>query len=489
MGAMQQSDPAYERGLPSNVFAERMVLGAVLMNDSAFVSVAAALVPEDFSLEKHRRIFQRMLDIHGRDERIDRVTLANELMRHGELESVDALSYLVSLDEGLPELYNLESYVGIVRDKSLLRQVIFTSQELMHRCYLGEEGPAEIIQSAQNTLLGLSQAQAKDELVSAAQVFERAEGGLDGFLDPARRVHGASTGFLRLDEMTGGLRGGELFILAARPAMGKTAMALNIALHIATNRSRPRAVAVFSLEMSKESLMTRLICSRARVNQQRFRVGHLDREERSRLTMAAADLFEAPLYIDDSSSTTLMDVNAKLRKLQSQLQASGQELGLVVVDYLQLMPTPNLGRNANRTLEVGALSRGMKLMAKELNVPFLVLSQLSRAPEQRLGDHRPQLSDLRESGSIEQDADMVWFVYREDYYVASREPKQPVDGDDAKVHDAHAAWAAEMERVHGLAELIVAKQRHGAPGKVRLRFESRITRFSDLAPAEMQDDR
>lgn len=463
MPTMQQNDPAYERGLPSNVYAERMVLGAILMNDAAFVTAAAGLQVEDFSLEKHRRIFQRMLDIHGRDERIDRVTLANELMRHGELESVDGLSYLVSLDEGLPELYNLESYVGIVRDKSLLRQVIFTSQELMHRCYLGEEGPDSIIEAAQNTLMGLSQAQAKDELVSAAQVFERAEGGLDGFLDPSRRVHGTSTGFIRFDEMTGGLRGGELFILAARPAMGKTAMALNMALHIATNRSQPKAVAVFSLEMSKESLMTRLICSRARVNQQRFRVGHLDRDERSRLTMAASDLFEAPLYIDDSSATTLMDVNAKLRKLRGQLAASGQQLGMVVVDYLQLMPTPNLGRNANRTLEVGALSRGMKLMAKELEVPFLVLSQLSRAPEQRLGDHRPQLSDLRESGSIEQDADLVGFIFRPEVY------------------------QKEREDLRGVAELILAKQRNGPTGKISLVFLHEYTKFENPADDFVDD--
>lgn len=454
---MQQSDPAYERGLPSNVYAERMVLGAVLMNDSSFVMVAAGLTPEDFSLEKHRRIFQRMLDIHGRDERIDRVTLANELMNRGELESVDGLSYLVSLDEGLPELYNLERYVEIVKEKSLLRQVILTSQELMHRCYLGEEGPGDIIGSAQTALMNLSQAQAKDDLVSAQEVFERAEGGLDGFLDPSRRVQGTATGFLRLDEMTGGLHGGELFILAARPAMGKTAMALNMGLHIATHRTHPKAVAVFSYEMSKESLMTRLICARARVNQQRFRVGHMDRDERARLTMAATDLFEAPVYIDDSSATTLLDVNAKLRKLRTKLAAVGQDLGLVVVDYLQLMPAPSMGRNSNRTLEVGALSRGMKLMAKEMDVPFLVLSQLSRAPEQRPGDHRPQLSDLRESGSIEQDADLVGFIFRPEVY------------------------QKEREDLRGVAELILAKQRNGPTGKVPLVFLHEYTKFENPA--------
>lgn len=457
MATTQQQDPAFERGLPSNVYAERMVLGSVLLNDLAFVAVASALGADDFSIEKHRKIFQRMLDLHTREDKIDRVTLANELMRHGELESVDGLSYLVSLDEGLPELYNLESYVQIVKDKSLLRQVIFASQELMHRCYLGEDTPSDVINAAQNTLLRLSEAQSKDDLKSAAQVFDESEGGVQGFLDPGRRAHGTSTGFLRLDEMTGGLRGGELVIIAARPAMGKTALALNIALHVATSRN-PKAVAVFSLEMSKESLMTRLICSKARVNQQRFRVGHLDKEERTRLTMAASDLFDAPLYIDDTSSTTIMELNAKLRKLRNQLQATGMPLGMVVVDYLQLMPTPNLGRNSNRTLEVGALSRGMKLMAKDLDVPFIVLSQLSRAPEQRIGDHRPQLSDLRESGSIEQDADMVAFIFRPEVYQKDR--------DD----------------IRGQAELILAKQRNGPTGKVPLVFLHEYTKFEN--PAE-----
>jgi replicative DNA helicase len=446
-------DASFERGLPANVYAERMVLGSILLNDAAFVAVAAALNADDFSLEKHRKIFRRMLDLSGREERIDRVTLANELMRFGELESVDGLSYLASLDEGLPELYNLESYVEIVKEKSLLRQLIYASQELAQKCYLGEDAPASIISGAQTTLLELSEAQIKQDLVSAARIFERYEGGLDAFLDPSRRQSGLATGFIKLDDMTGGLHAGELFIVAGRPAMGKTALALNVALHAATNPRSPKAVAIFSLEMTKESLMTRLICSRARVNQQRFRVGHVDREERGRLTLAATDLFEAPIFIDDGSSTTLMDINAKLRKLRNQ-----SDLGLVVVDYLQLMPTPSLGRNANRTQEVGALSRGMKLLAKDLQVPFLVLSQLSRAPEQRLGDHRPQLSDLRESGSIEQDADLVAFIFRPEVYQKDR--------DDLR----------------GVAELILAKQRNGPTGKVPLVFLHEYTKFEN--PAE-----
>jgi replicative DNA helicase len=246
------------------------------------------------------------------------------------------------------------------------------------------------------------------------------------------------------------MRAGELIIVAVRPAMGKTALALNIALHIATRKNNPKAVAVFSLEMSAASLLTRLVCSQARVDQQRFRSGYLDREERGRLGMAAQDIYDAPLYIDDSSSTTLFDINSKLRKIRQQA-----DLGLVVVDYLQLMPAPALGRNSNRVQEVGALSRGLKLMSKEFEVPFLVLSQLSRAPEQRVGDHRPQLSDLRESGSIEQDADMVAFIFRPEVYQKDRED------------------------LRGQAELLLAKQRNGPTGKIRLVFLHQFTRFEN----------
>jgi replicative DNA helicase len=454
MASSVKSDPAQDRGLPSNVYAERMVLGSILLNESAFVSVASIVRTEDFSLDKHRLIFKRMLELNGRGEKIDRVTLANELVRHNELETVDGLPYLAGLDEGLPELPNLESYARIVKEKSLLRQMIFTAQAAIHRCMLEEDEPHRILAATEEDFLKLGEASVKESLLSAAQVFDLAEGGINEFLDPARRVQGISTGFIKLDEMTGGLRPGELIIIAARPAMGKTALALNMALHVATNKRNPKAVAVFSLEMSKESLLTRLICSLARVDQQRFRSGYLNHEEHERLGMAAQDLYEAQIFIDDTSSTTLMDINAKLRKLRSQV-----DLGMVVVDYLQLMPTPNLGRNSNRVQEVGALSRGMKLMSKDLAVPFVVLSQLSRAPEQRIGDHRPQLADLRESGSIEQDADMVAFIFRPEVYQRDRED------------------------LRGVAELILAKQRNGPTGKIPLVFLHSYTKFENPVDA------
>jgi len=441
-------DIALERGLPANPDAERFVLGAILMDDALYIQVAGSLEAEDFSLEKHRRIFLRMGELYQRGERIDRVTVANELMKQNQLESVDGISYLVSLDEGLPTLANLESYVGIVKDKAILRRIIFTSQKLIDRCIVGEEEPDQILASAEESLLKLGDARAEDALATPKRILDEFDGGINAFLDPSKRVKGLSTGFTKLDEMTGGLHAGELVILAARPSMGKTALALNIAQHVATHPALRKTVAVFSLEMSSESLLTRMICATARVDQQKFRAGYLNQEERRRLAKAASDLVQAPLFIDDTSGTHLMDIHAKLRRLKSE-----HGLDLVVVDYLQLMS--GRGRYENRNQEVSTLSRGLKLLAKDLKVPMLVLSQLSRAPEVRQGDHRPQLSDLRESGSIEQDADLVAFIFREEVYKPDRED------------------------LRGMAELLLAKQRNGPTGRVNLVFLREFTKFEN----------
>jgi replicative DNA helicase len=441
-------DIALERGLPANLDAERFVLGAILMDDALYIQVAGTLVSEDFSLEKHRRIFLRMGELYERGERIDRVTVANELMKQNQLESVDGVSYLVSLDEGLPALANLDSYVHIVKDKAVLRRIIFTSQKLIDRCIIGEEEPDQILASAEESLLKLGEARAQDALVSPKRILEEFDGGINAFLDPSKRIKGLSTGFLKLDEMTGGLHAGELLILAARPSMGKTALALNVAQHVAMHPTEKQTVAVFSLEMSRESLLTRMICAGARVDQQKFRAGYLNQDERRRLAKTASDLVQAPLFIDDTSGTHMMDIHAKLRRLKAE-----HGLALVVIDYLQLMS--GRGRYENRNQEISTISRGLKLLAKDLKVPMLVLSQLNRAPETRPGDHRPQLSDLRESGSIEQDADLVAFIFREEVY------KQ------------------EDERLKGLAELLVAKQRNGPTGKVNLVFLKEFTKFEN----------
>jgi len=439
---------ATEKGLPVNLDAERFVLGSILLDDNLYIQAAGTLDADDFSLEKHKRIFRRMGELQDRGERIDRVTVANELMKFGELESCDGLSYLVSLDDGLPQIPNLDSYIRIVKDKSVLRRIIFTSQHMMNRCLLGEEGPEEILAGAEETLLKLGEARVKTGLLDANHIIGNYEGGISGFLDPSKRIKGVSTGFTKLDEYTGGLHGGDLFIIGGRPSMGKTALALNIAQHVALKLKQ--TVAIFSLEMSKESLLTRMLCAAARVDSQKFRGGYLNKQERDKLNGALHQLVEAPLYIDDTPGVHLMDMHAKLRRLKSE-----REPKLVIVDYLQLMS--GRGRFENRVQEISALSRGMKLLAKEMNVPMLVLSQLSRAVEKREDDHRPQLSDLRDSGSIEQDADLVGFVFRPEVYDARRED------------------------LRGLAELIIAKQRNGPVGTVNLVFLHAQTKFENRA--------
>ncbi|HUS07132.1 MAG TPA: replicative DNA helicase [Bryobacteraceae bacterium] len=445
---MASQEIALERGLPANTDAERFVLGAILTDDTYFIQVAGSIDPDDFSLQKNQRIYTRMCELNARGERIDRVTVANELMKHNQLEACDGLSYLVSLDDGLPQIFSLDSYIRIVKDKSVLRRIIFTSQKLIDRCFLGEDEPDQLLAHAEESLLKLGETRAKDALANPRQIIEEFQGGLNVFLDPSKRIKGLSTGFVKFDEMTAGLHEGELFILAARPSMGKTALALNIAQHVTTNATDPKTVAVFSLEMSKESLLTRMICAGARVDQQKFRAGYLNADERRRLQMSAMQLVEAPLYIDDSPGANLMDIHAKLRRLQNE-----QGLGLVIIDYLQLMSSR--GRSENRNQEVSALSRGLKLLSKEMKVPFLVLSQLSRAPETRPGDHVPQMSDLRESGSIEQDADLVGFIYREEVYKPDRED------------------------LRGMANLILAKQRNGPIGKINLVFLKEFTKFEN----------
>ena len=447
---MATTDLTFEKGLPANIDAERFVLGSVLLNQDVYFQVAGAVEPEDFSLEKHRRIFARMKDLYARGEKIDRLTLANELMKQGQLESIDGFSYLASLDEGLPTLANLDSYIRIVKDKATLRKLIFSAQKVIDRCFIGEEEPDEILAGAEESLLKLGEARAGERLETPAEIIGKFPGGISAFLDPSQRVSGLSTGFTKFDEMTGGMHGGELLILAARPSMGKTALALNIAQHVATHPQMRKPVAVFSLEMSSASLLTRLLCAGARVDQHKFRAGYLNADERRKLQVTLADLTESPLYLDDTAGVNLMDVHSKLRRMKAE-----KGLSLVVIDYLQLMSSR--GRSENRTQEVSAISRGLKLMAKDLDVPFLVLSQLSRAAETRIGDHKPQLSDLRDSGSIEQDADLVAFIFREEVYKRDRED------------------------LRGLADLIIAKQRNGPIGNVPLRFLGQFTRFENRA--------
>ena len=329
----------------------------------------------------------------------------------------------------------------------MLRRIIFALQHMMNRALAGEEEPDEILAGAEETLLKLGESRVKNGFQTPVQILQDYTGGISAFLDPTKRITGLQTGFTRFDDLTGGLHRGNLVIVAGRPSMGKTALALNIAQHVALKLKQQ--VAIFSLEMSKEEMLNRMLFASSRVDSFRFRNGYLVQEERRRLNTAINELAEAPLYIDDTAGTHLMEMHAKLRRLEIE---KGR-LGLVIVDYLQLMG--GHGRFENRNQEISALSRGMKILAKEMNVPVMVLSQLSRAVENRTGDHRPQLSDLRESGAIEQDADLVAFVFREELYHKDRED------------------------LRGLAELIVSKQRCGPIGIVKLVFLHGLTKFEN----------
>jgi replicative DNA helicase len=439
--------------LPQNLDAEKFTLGAILCDPDAFLQAAGILTADDFGIEKHKRIFLRMLDLHTKGERIDRVTLANELIRHRQLESVDGLTYITSLDEGLPHIYDLASYIQIVKEKSRLRRIITLTTDIQNRARSDQEPANAILASAEDSFLRLSDFQPHRSLYTPTRIVQEYPGGVNAFLDPSKRVQGVPTGFSKFDEMTGGFHEGELIILAARPAVGKSSLAACLAENISCHRYRDkrRGVALFSLEMSKESILTRMVCSRASVDQRRFRAGYLNHDERDKLQTSLSELSEARLYIDDSSAVTTYDLHSKVRRLQNE----DGDIGLVIVDYLQLMQ--GSGKFESAVQEISLITRGLKLMAKDLKVPFLVLSQLSRAPETRAGDHRPQLSDLRQSGSIEQDADLVAFVFRESIY------------------------KPDKEHLKGIAELILAKQREGPTGIIKLVFLDRLTRFENLA--------
>jgi replicative DNA helicase len=419
-----------------------------LLDETLFYHVAGVLESGDFVLEKHRRIYARMSDLHARSEKIEYLTLADELRRRGELESCDGVAYLTSLTDGMYRVENIDSYVRVVKDRATQRQLIITAQNIITQCVEGADEVDVLVSQAEEAILRVGDSRIRSGLLTPRQIVDAFPGGAENFLDPSKRPKGLSTSFIKLDEMTTGLQPSELIILAARPSMGKTALALNIAQHVAVKLEQP--VVVFSLEMSKESLLSRALCSLARVDAHRFRGGYLDLEERRQLAAALGQLVRSPLFIDDSTTTNVMEMHAKCRRLKSE-----RGLALVVLDYLQLMT--GRGKFENRNQEISGISRGLKQLAKELQVPVVALSQLSRAPEIRTGDHRPQLSDLRESGAIEQDADLVGFIFREEVYKPDRED----------------LW--------GQAELLIAKQRNGPTGRINLTFIHKFAKFENRA--------
>jgi replicative DNA helicase len=449
-------DITLDTGLPANIDAEKTILGAILLDNAAHAEAAEKIDADDFSLDSHRRIYQRMTELIDAQRAVDIVTLANELARYKEVESVGGVAYLASLTEGLPRRPVIEEYVRIVKDKSLLRKLMLICSSAIARAADQSEDAIGVLDVTEQQLLEVSEKGLTQGLEPLDKIVAGSFGTIDNLYKQSREVTGLATDFTELDRMTSGLQKGELIILAARPSMGKTALAINIAQNAAINHNA--IVAIFSLEMSKESLLRRMLASQAWVDQQKLQKGFLGREDHEKLQNALGQLVESHIFIDDSAGISLAEMRAKARRLKQ--NAGG--LDLIVVDYLQLMTAtlPSGGRKGyeNRTQEVSAISRGLKAVAKELHVPVLALSQLSRAGVQRKDDKRPMLSDLRESGSIEQDADVVAFIHRESYYNRDEEMSE---ADKAK------------------SEIIVAKQRNGPTDTVYLNFVGKYTRFDN----------
>ena len=450
------SNFSLDTGLPANLDAEKTILGAILLDNQCMSEVEERLVVEDFSLDSHRRIYQRMTDLGGAGIAVDLVTLANELAKYKEIEAVGGVAYLASLTEGLPRRPVIEEYIRIVKDKSLLRQLMLICSAAIARAADQSETALDVLNAAESQLLEVGEKGINKGLASLEDIVAGSFGTIDALYQQAREVTGLETHYTEFDKMTSGLQKSDLVIIAARPSMGKTALAINIAQNAAINHGA--IVAVFSLEMSKESLLRRMLASQAWVDQRKLQTGFLDGKDQVKLQNALGQLVESHLHIDDTAGISLSEMRAKARRLK---QHKGK-LDLVVVDYLQLMSAtlPSSGKKnyENRTQEVSAISRGLKALSKELDVPVVALSQLSRASERRGDDKRPLLSDLRESGSIEQDADVVAFIHREAYYNRSEELS---DADKAK------------------SEIILAKQRNGPTGTVHLNFVSRYTRFDN----------
>ncbi len=450
----------FDQGLPASIDAEKTILGAILLDNTAHSEAAEKLEADDFSLDSHKRIYMRMSELMDEQRAVDIVTLSHHLAKYKEVESVGGVAYLASLTEGLPRRPVIEEYIRIVKDKSLLRRLMMICSAAIARAADQSETALEVLGAAEAGLLEVSEKGVGDGFQSLDQIVANSFGSIDNLYKQSREITGLATDFYELDRMTSGLQKGELVIIAARPSMGKTAFAINMAQNAAVNHGA--VVAVFSLEMSKESLLRRMLASQAWVDQRKLQTGFIAREDQEKLQRALNELVESQMFIDDTAGISLAEMRAKSRRLR---QKAGK-IDLIVVDYLQLMSAtlPSAGgkRYENRVQEVAAISRGLKALAKELEVPVVALSQLSRASEKRGDDKRPLLSDLRESGSIEQDADVVAFIHREAYY--NRDEEQSA-ADKAK------------------SEIIIAKQRNGPTGVVYLNFLSSFTRFDNPDPA------
>jgi replicative DNA helicase len=442
-----ERDALIERPLPSSPDSERAILGAVLIDNALLNQAIELLKPEDFYVSSHRRIFIAMTTLFERGSEINPILIGEELRRDGALDGVGGLSFITNLSYGLPHFTNVTAFAKVVLDRSLMRQLIRACHKAIAEA-LEEEDEAEVVlDHTEAAIFALAEARTRQGFIHVEPV---ATALLDKVQEMAGRstvLTGLTTGFSELDAMTSGLQSSDLILVAARPSQGKTSLCLTIAQNAAIHAEA--VVGIFSLEMSKESLVMRMLCSEGHVDAQRFRNGFLSRDEWARLAGSLGSLADARIFIDDTPGITVLEMRAKARRLA----AEQKKLDLIIVDYLQLM-SGAARRNESRQQEVSQISRELKGLAKELNVPLIALSQLSRAPENR-SDHRPQLADLRESGSLEQDADVVAFIFREEQYNRTEENA-------------------------GLAEIIVSKQRNGPTGTVKLCFLKEFTRFENM---------
>ncbi|MGA3208238.1 MAG: replicative DNA helicase [Syntrophales bacterium] len=445
---MKDIDTSLHRVPPQNLEAEQSVIGGILLDNQALNSVLEVLHVEDFYSEAHRKIFAAIIELYDRNEPSDLITLSNILKSKNQLEQAGGASYLSSLSDNVPSAANIDHYSKIVKEKSILRNLISTATDILSKSYNPGTDIDTVLDEAEQAIFDISENKIRPAFSPFKEIIKDSIKTIERLYERKEVVTGVPTGFGKIDDITSGLQKSDLIIIAGRPSMGKTAFALNMAQSAALEANIP--VAIFSLEMSKEQLALRMLSSEARVDSQRIRRGFLGEADWPRLIAAAGRLSEAPIYIDDTPAITVLEMKAKARRLKSTV-----DLGLIILDYLQLMRSS--GYRDSREQEISEISRSLKALAKELNVPVVALSQLNRKVEDR-GDKRPQMADLRDSGAIEQDADVIAFIYRDEVYNKSDENSEK-----------------------GFAEIIIGKQRNGPTGMVKLLFQDRFTRFDNLA--------
>jgi len=451
---MNETDFSSHKLPPQHIEAEQSILGGILIENEAINRVTEILDGDDFYREAHRKIFNALINLSERDEPADLITLTNELRKIDQLDSIGGASYLASLIDSVPTAANIQYYAKIVKEKAILRKLIQTSTEIITQSY-EDRGDVEVfLDEAERSIFEISEKRVRPSFYPIREIVKESFVTIEKLFKKKEAVTGVASGFKELDRMTAGFQPSDLIIIAGRPSMGKTAFCLDVAEYAAIDNKIP--VAIFSLEMSKEQLVIRMLCSQANVEGTRLRTGYLNESDWPKLTIAAGSLSESPIFIDDTAALSVLEMRAKARRLKAD-----HGLGMVIVDYLQLMK--GRARVESRQQEISEISRSLKALAKELAIPVIAVSQLSRKTEERTGN-RPQLSDLRESGAIEQDADLILFIYRDEVY--NRDPDNPN---------------------RGKAEVIIGKQRNGPIGKIDLAFLDKFTSFKDLYKGETEN--